>query len=45
MLDDLKRRLLDALGHRSDPNETLYARAHSVLGLTGDLRLTLSLDV
>jgi hypothetical protein len=39
MLGQLKRRLLDALGHRSEPDETLYRRAGTVFGRTGDLRL------
>jgi hypothetical protein len=39
MLDQLKRRLLDALGHRSEPDEALQRRAGTVFGLTGDLRL------
>jgi hypothetical protein len=39
MLDELKRRLLDALGHRSEPDEILHRRARTVFGLTGDLRL------
>jgi hypothetical protein len=39
MLGELKRRLLDALGHRSELAETLQQRAGTVFGLTGDLRL------
>jgi hypothetical protein len=39
MLGDLKRRLLDALGHRSETDDALATRAGTVVGLTGDLRL------
>jgi hypothetical protein len=39
MLGELKRRMLDALDHRSGSHETLHLRARTVLGLTGDLRV------
>jgi len=39
MLDDLRGRMLKALGHEGDSFEELRRRAHTVLGLSGDLRL------
>ena len=39
MLAELKRRMLDALGHGSESRERLRVRAKTVLGLTGDLRV------
>jgi hypothetical protein len=39
MLSDLRERMLRALGHAGPSYETLRARAATVLGLSGDLRL------
>lgn len=39
MLEQLRQRTMDALGHRVTSGENLGRRARTVLGLTGDLRI------
>ncbi len=39
MLEDLRKRMLDALGHRDPDYRSLHDRAGTVHGLTGDLQL------